>query len=739
MHLIQLGEIVINEKLSLIIIDGQEFPLDPKLLDLLLLFCRQADKIIYRQEILDSVWAGAIVTDNSVNKLVASLRKVLGDDPKNPKYIQTIPKRGYRLICPVLFNTSETLTPDKSSLLNTSTITSASLSVTPEILVSKRKRTLLVSIVLMIFIGYTLFLLRPSIINIVTTEKIMPSKNTQELTRMSGIEHSALMNEKQNFIVFLRENLKTGTQELWRKHLITKNEYRVKGALSHISQLISVSAPNESYPLIYLAQDKQQCSVVSAHWINEKQLTEPKVIFDCSSIFINDIVWHAEKSQLIYSAKGFTETKNRIYSFNLTNKTQQLLTQPDKYGLGNSGLDLSPDGKRLLIVNNAEVYNSQLFVLDLSTNELTPALSLNYKITEATWYHDSKRVLYFGPSPSHQIMINDLNGKQEHTLVNASDYLNKGISRINTSQDILFSTFKANYSNRWLKQPSSLKTINNSTVYDRYPALAHQSPNYGFISTRNGQEQLYYSNLLTGESKVISQFKSHKTFSSLSFSPSDNYILLSENKRLWILPVEPSINDEVTLTLDTDNINFDVNGKLIKSIWLNDDLLYYIVRNGEEKKHYLFDRINKQQIGLTDRWSTLVTDHSQANILYLLDKHDHQLYQMPLKKLILNQKNGQIKIPKEELKPLHVFIPADSYFLKVHQQKVHYIIATDSVNLLPNSYNLHIQPLKPTDKLSSPETFKLKCNCGYDVADSGLMVSERISLEGDIHRTVGEM
>ncbi|NQZ23046.1 MAG: winged helix-turn-helix domain-containing protein [Colwellia sp.] len=35
------------------------------------------------------MWAGSLVTDNAINKLVANLRKVLADEPKNPRYIQT--------------------------------------------------------------------------------------------------------------------------------------------------------------------------------------------------------------------------------------------------------------------------------------------------------------------------------------------------------------------------------------------------------------------------------------------------------------------------------------------------------------------------------------------------------------------------------------------------------------------------------------------------------------------------
>ena len=99
MSLIHLGDLTINKNLSTVYIEETEVTLEPRLMDLLLLFCKQQEKITSRQDILDAIWPNSVVTDNAVNKLVAGLRKALRDDPKNPKYIQTIPKRGYRLLC----------------------------------------------------------------------------------------------------------------------------------------------------------------------------------------------------------------------------------------------------------------------------------------------------------------------------------------------------------------------------------------------------------------------------------------------------------------------------------------------------------------------------------------------------------------------------------------------------------------------------------------------------------------
>ena len=79
----------------------QEVEIEPKLLELLAFFISKPNTIISRQALLDEVWANTYVTDNAINKLVGNLRKALNDDAKTPRYIKTIPKRGYRFICEI--------------------------------------------------------------------------------------------------------------------------------------------------------------------------------------------------------------------------------------------------------------------------------------------------------------------------------------------------------------------------------------------------------------------------------------------------------------------------------------------------------------------------------------------------------------------------------------------------------------------------------------------------------------
>ena len=70
-------------------------------MEVLLALVNAAPDPMTPKELLEHVWPDTVVVDNVVHKAVAGLRRALGDDAQNPKYIETIPRRGYRLIAPV--------------------------------------------------------------------------------------------------------------------------------------------------------------------------------------------------------------------------------------------------------------------------------------------------------------------------------------------------------------------------------------------------------------------------------------------------------------------------------------------------------------------------------------------------------------------------------------------------------------------------------------------------------------
>lgn len=74
-----------------------EIPLEHRAARTLELLCRSRGRPVSRNEILADVWEGRSVSANSVAIVIADLRRALGDDASAPRFIATIPKRGYQL------------------------------------------------------------------------------------------------------------------------------------------------------------------------------------------------------------------------------------------------------------------------------------------------------------------------------------------------------------------------------------------------------------------------------------------------------------------------------------------------------------------------------------------------------------------------------------------------------------------------------------------------------------------
>lgn len=80
---------------------GAPLPVEPKALHLLLYLLQNRNHLLRKQDLLDHVWHEATVTDNALTRVVAVLRRVLHDDRRVPRFIETIPTAGYRFIAAV--------------------------------------------------------------------------------------------------------------------------------------------------------------------------------------------------------------------------------------------------------------------------------------------------------------------------------------------------------------------------------------------------------------------------------------------------------------------------------------------------------------------------------------------------------------------------------------------------------------------------------------------------------------
>ena len=98
---LQLGEWTLDVGTERLIREGEEHALDPKELSVLLHLIDRAPDVVTTEGLLSRTWPDVVVGDNALQQVIARLRRALGDDARQPRYIETLPKRGYRLCIPI--------------------------------------------------------------------------------------------------------------------------------------------------------------------------------------------------------------------------------------------------------------------------------------------------------------------------------------------------------------------------------------------------------------------------------------------------------------------------------------------------------------------------------------------------------------------------------------------------------------------------------------------------------------
>lgn len=722
--MIKFGEFILDRKQARLSCQGKELAIEPKLFELLLLFINQPNTIISRQDILDNLWAGSLVTDNAINKMVANLRRVLADESKNPRYIQTIPKRGYRLICKVTLLESDNSTEKGQIIVSDSSETNNHNKSVP----NKGNNKIIIALLSLLC---CLFLWQVLSSN---DKNSTNNRQTIELTRAHGAEHSARMHPNNNHLYYLKKNLKKDSKntnyQLWIKNIHTAEIKQVDEAKTNISRIIAVAngVNNDATHLFYLDKKQDSCGVYQAVLTQENQAIKTIEwqhgikLFDCSDKRIKDIDYHVSKNTIYYTAQPQNFWPNQIYAFNVTTKKHSFVTQVEPEGWGHHNIDISPDGNKLLIMSTNSDYKTQLLVLNLLTNEITEGFQFDYPVTEAIWHHDSKQVYYYAAPPAHQIIRSDLNGNNANTIVNVTEYLSPQLSLFPDGKNLLFSTEQKNFSNRWLVPPKQVSDISNSTVDDSDPALFHLSSQYLFISKRSGRSQLYLGRFDAKQTEIVTNFSQSHWLNYMTVSVDDQSVLISAGNEVYLLPIS-YLNEMNPLTmLKQEHRIFTSEHPIISLDWLTKDGVAITTVSNGIPELLVVNLLNNEVQQLNGKWAYGLTDSEHSEYNYLIDQQSNTLYRT--NSLVLSDDLG---INQHKFTKTQVTLPNGFFHVKIDANVLYY--GSDE----SDGVYLNAVPLNNIDKSRS---YLLNDFNSYDVSNGKIMLSDLESREGDVHRTM---
>ena len=112
----RVGEFLVEPQLNTVAGNNKTTRIEPKVMQVLVCLAERAGEVVPKARIIQSVWTDTFVTDDVLTRAISELRKVFSDEAKEPRFIQTIPRGGYRLIAPLVYEGAEQKVEETASV-----------------------------------------------------------------------------------------------------------------------------------------------------------------------------------------------------------------------------------------------------------------------------------------------------------------------------------------------------------------------------------------------------------------------------------------------------------------------------------------------------------------------------------------------------------------------------------------------------------------------------------------------
>lgn len=545
------GDVIVDPQTLLIQVAGKEKRLEPKLIALLTYLAKHSQQVLSRQQITEAVWPKVVVVEESVTQAIFALRNALNDDAKRPKYIETIPRRGYRFLADVVFCQEEEALPEAP---HHSKITKR----------SPHRRNLAAG--LMLLLGLTLLWLYNESRSRYEIANILP------VTSMPGAECCVAINNERK-MVFI--NVRSKIKDLYVKDLTNGTQQRI--TQDEWQKGIPLWLDNTT--LIYPRCSSSECQIV-----RQNLSQSPQVIYS-SVHYIGEITLRLSNPNLLV----FNEEQDmsEFIEFDLrSGKYEPLRNRYPDLPPHILHPILSQDTSQLFFVNIDP--KPVLMALDLVSKKLT---QISDQFDEINSYSiDSQQQLFIAGaygSTTGVWLLQKASGKPQ-LVVRASGDEKLQFPLADPREKALYYQSVLLDQNIGMVTDSSNKlgdfSALNSTSVDNLASLSQDQQFLYFISNRTGFSEVWRYDFTTQQSKAVTQMK---------FTGVSSVLVSNDGQRF-----SASYIDNMQSTLGIFSIH---NGELLASIksqsrplsWSNDD-------------QYLYTRDNQHKIPVLMRY------HSQT-------------------------------------------------------------------------------------------------------------------------------
>ncbi|WP_171045706.1 winged helix-turn-helix domain-containing protein [Pseudoalteromonas rubra] len=690
MRYLRFENLIIDTHNQILIRDGVSVTLAPKVFDLLCYLACNQQRVISKDELMDSVWQGTLVTDNAISRTLVKVRKALGDDPKSPNFILTVPRKGYRMI--TAFHETDQVPIQTQSYHSANAIKRQSP------LSEVRIRRPILSVVALsaaasLTAGVYLYNPYPS-------PELSINKQVKPYTRAQGEELYPSMSPDLKSLAYVKK-----TKQL--------NALIVENVSTHSRQQLSIPLARFSRPswspdseqLAFVMHTPQTCAIYLARVETLLTQSQWQKLSNCGRESRPALAFSKDGKNLYFNDRTSEEFGYQIFQIDLAQKQKSIVNQPITNGRGNYAFDLSPDGRSLVMLNSEFGPKTRIYTLELSSSKLIQTAQLDYQMRSAIWHHDSQSLIHPAPHPAYELWQSTVQGDKLATVVSNTARV-KHPARINNGTDFTFVSYLLDR-DIYLQRSTDNQTLPlaNSSVMDYLPTIANTSSHYAFVSKRSTHAQVYLGDTTQplAEPVPLTSGKTSYRFYQLAFSPDGSQLLSLADNQLLLTNIT---TQETTALLVTDMAVRGVS-------WHSDNQLLFSTTRNNRWQLIRFD--------LTTHESELIFPEFMGGIY---SKHDDAFY-------LIHRQTGQVfkhVVSSEETSALPLYCTTHLPDRRLTLQR-----GINGLHCLKDDQSHAHLSITPTDKITWPKQID---NADYQLSVHGIIYTRLQRTTADVMRTL---
>lgn len=524
------GEWYVQPLLNRLTRGTQEVRLEPKVMQVLEVLAATPGEVVTREQLVAAVWPGVFVSDDVVHRVIRELRRAFGDDSARPTYVETIRKRGYRLIAPVRVEATQPLDANNSSTIardrpaQESAATSARTSSTSRIFVA----------------AATVLIVVGAAVVYVLASRPLPAESASTAVRFAALT-SGPLNEVDPAIspdgARLAYAMTPDPADAGQADI-----YITTGA-GRDAERITAHPADDRYPswsadasmLAFIRIDGRGCDIMLMTLADRKE----RRLTSCGNAEEPRVSWSKDAAWLIESfAPGPDPIRGwQIARVSTSTGVREPLTLPNPGTLGDYSPAVSPDGTRIAFVRGINGAAADVHIAPINGGAVTRVTWDNQDLVGLDWSADGRSIVYATDrAGGYTIWRASIDGGDPELVVGGAAKL-KHPSIARTGGRLTYESW-AYEINLWDAPivdrldlegdlSSTLRpTVRTSDQWNHSPDLSPDEQRLAFVSTRSGNAEVWISDRNGANARQLSSF-GRAALRAPRWSPDGRSILIS--------------------------------------------------------------------------------------------------------------------------------------------------------------------------------------------------------------------